>query len=111
MREHKPASTRRSTLMRHQRKPMRHLRQKPSRILWNVRRNGEISYDELVKHWRKNKRPALAIERHCSQGGLVGNGRAKIHGEFFTAIESDGDLQIVGLEAIFFRRGDVTSDP
>ena len=95
--EQTAASTISSTLMRHQRKPMRHLRQKPGeRISRNVRRNGEITQDELVKHRRKNKRPALAVERHGGQRGVrIRKFRAESHGKFFTAFEFDGDLQIV----------------
>src|SRR5271170_2886003 len=90
------ARTSSHTLMRHQRKPTRHLRQKPERISRDVRRNGEITQDELVKHRRKNKRPTLAVERDGGQRGVrVRKLGAEGRGKFIAIFKLDGDLQIV----------------
>ena len=91
---HTAASNTSHALMRHQRKPTRHLRQKPDCISRGVRRNREKTVDELVERERKNKCPALAIERdggHRSVRGAVRDRvfRAEIQGKFFAAFEFD----------------------
>src|ERR1019366_5068870 len=86
--EHRAASTTSHKLIRHQRKPTRHLCQKPGRISRAVGRNGEISQNELVKSRRENKCPTFAIQRNNSQRGVkVGQFRAKIHGKLFAIFQ------------------------
>lgn len=81
-------------------------------FLRDVRRNGEIAQDELVKSWRKKKRPALAVQRDGGQRGLpFGKFPAEIHGIFFAVLQLKDDLQIICVETVFFRRGHVAPDP
>ncbi len=48
-----------------------------------VGRNRKVGRDELVKHRRKNKHPALAVKSHGGERGLrLGQFRAKIHAQF-----------------------------
>src|ERR1035437_4551219 len=109
------ASTAKRTVTRNQRKPVRHFRQKPGceGMSGNPAlrdRNGEITRDELIKLRRRDKCPALAVQRHGGQGALRGGQfRTEIHGVFRAVFEFDDDLQIARVQAEFFRLGHVAS--
>src|SRR5664279_814526 len=86
--EHRAASTTSHKLIRHQRKPTRHLCQKPDRISRAVGRNGEVARHKLVEHRREYKHPAFAVNRDGSQRGVgAGQFGAERHGKFLAGLE------------------------